>query len=186
VKTAPFTWTVNAVPTISAPTPQATTVTPLAPVSLSMGAQVSSGTGPFTYSAAGLPSWLTINGSTGAITGTAPASNTDVPITVKVTDASGVSATTPTFTWHVSDLRLAIPDYNIGTGTSVSTSLPSYTSGGRSTYSYAVTAGKPLWLTVSSAGAVSGKATAGSWTVKTTVTDSAGASVTANWNITVT
>ena len=49
------------------------------------------GIGPYTYSATGLPSWLMLNTSTGALTGT-PTSSGSFSINVTVKDSSGATA----------------------------------------------------------------------------------------------
>lgn len=57
---------------------------------LNIDASVTSGEAPLSYSAAGLPAWASIDGSTGLITGTAPAVTADTDfagITVTVTDS---------------------------------------------------------------------------------------------------
>ncbi len=79
---------------------------------VSVSASATGGTAPYTFSAAGLPSGLTINASTGAITGTPTAAATST-ITVTVRDA-GSPATTDSATF-----RLAVAGG--GTGTTPST-----------------------------------------------------------------
>ncbi|MFS8198908.1 M4 family metallopeptidase [Streptomyces sp. CWNU-52B] len=68
-------------------------------VSLQVSAS-SSNSGSLTYAATGLPTGLSISGSTGAITGTPTAAGT-YSTTVTVTDSTGASATA-SFTWTVS------------------------------------------------------------------------------------
>ncbi|MET9735495.1 M4 family metallopeptidase [Streptomyces sp. NPDC006458] len=60
---------------------------------------VSTNPGALSYAATGLPAGLSINASTGLISGTASAVTTS-PVTVTVTDSSGSTATTQ-FTWRV-------------------------------------------------------------------------------------
>jgi hypothetical protein len=50
------------------------------------------GVAPYTYSKVAGPSWLSVNASTGAITGTPDATGTGVTVTVSVTDANGGTA----------------------------------------------------------------------------------------------
>jgi hypothetical protein len=52
------------------------------------------GTAPFAYSATGLPAWATLNASTGAISGTPPATGYEatIPVTFTVTDRNSASA----------------------------------------------------------------------------------------------
>lgn len=96
--TTPFTVVVNPAPTIADPGNQ----TALEGTADSLAASVSGGTGPYTYSAANLPAWLSINPNTGLISGTAPATTQNATgITVTVRDSSGISATTAAFSWLV-------------------------------------------------------------------------------------
>ena len=97
---AVFAVTVNAAPSIT--TPETQVVAPGVADSLNVAALARGGTAPLTYSAANLPSWLTLNTSTGLISGTAPATSiTTTGITVTVRDVFGISATTNPFTWIV-------------------------------------------------------------------------------------
>jgi type II secretory pathway pseudopilin PulG len=68
---------------------------------------VSGGARPLTWSATGLPAGLSINTSTGVISGTPTTSQTR-SVTVTVTEADG-RATSVTFTWQVLTLALADP-----------------------------------------------------------------------------
>ena len=61
----------------------------------------SGGISPYTYSASGLPTGLTISASSGLISGT-PTLSTPFTLTVTVTDLSGASATSAVFNWTVS------------------------------------------------------------------------------------
>ncbi len=63
-------------------------------VALTSGAMtVTGGTAPYTFSVSGtLPAGLTLNASTGAVTGTATAAGS---FSIKVTDANGIAATGP-------------------------------------------------------------------------------------------
>ena len=67
-----------------------------------MAGLTTGGTAPLSYSATNLPSWLTLNTSTGAIAGTAPEhAGTTTGIILTVTDALGVSASSAAFSWIV-------------------------------------------------------------------------------------
>jgi hypothetical protein len=89
------------------------------------------GTPPYTWSATGLPAGLTINPTTGAITGT-PTAVGSGPVTVTATDSGTLSAST-TFTWTVtappvgcsgSGQKLVNPGFEAGrTGWSASTGV---------------------------------------------------------------
>jgi len=97
---ASFTVTVNAAPSITSPGNQ--TVAQGAADSLNVAALTAGGTAPLTYSATNLPTWLTLNASTGAIAGTAPnTASTTTGIILTVTDALGVSASSAAFSWIV-------------------------------------------------------------------------------------
>ncbi|OKJ13939.1 hypothetical protein AMK19_11310 [Kitasatospora sp. CB01950] len=67
--------------------------------SVSLQIQASGGTAPLSYSATGLPAGLSINASTGLISGTATTSGGS-SVTVTVKDAAGKTAST-TFSWTV-------------------------------------------------------------------------------------
>jgi type II secretory pathway pseudopilin PulG len=95
-----FTVTVNAAPGVASPGNQ--TVAPGAGVNLSIAGLSTGGTAPLTYSAVSLPSWLTLNTSTGAITGTAPNTpGTTTGIVLAVRDSFGVSASSTAFSWTI-------------------------------------------------------------------------------------
>ncbi len=99
---APFSVVVNPLPTLSTPGDQLT-APGAAAAALNISNRLTGGTGAFTYSAsANLPAWLTLNPSTGIITGTAPATSSVVSgIVVTVVDGYGKSASTPAFSWAV-------------------------------------------------------------------------------------
>ena len=157
---------------------------------------VSGGTSPYKYSASGLPSGLSINGATGAITGTPAASSVGATtVTIQVTDS-----TTPTAQTATANLQISIAAAVAGKVTITTTSLPGGTSG--VAYSAAITAtggitpytfsasGLPSGLTISSTtGAITGTTTAiGTAAVSVTVTDSTQPSMltaTANLSITI-
>ena len=132
------------------------------------------GTTPYTWSATGLPANLTINSSTGAISGTPTAAGTS-SVTVTVTDA-----TSPTHLSASSTLSLTIgPAFSITTA-----SLPAGSAGvdysatvagvgGTTPYTWSAT-GLPANLTINpTTGAISGvPAASGTSTVHVTLTDS--------------
>jgi hypothetical protein len=145
--------------------------------SLDLSALVSGGTGSYTYSATGLPSWLSLNATTGLISGTAPSSKSTTTVTVKATDAMGVSVTSASFKWFVTDLASSVDDQTTYVGASVSLDLDTFSTGGTSPYTYTAS-GLPSWLTLNSSnGKVTGSApnTVGSTkNITVTVTDSIG------------
>jgi hypothetical protein len=142
------------------------------------------GTTPYAFSATGLPSGLTINSSTGAITGTpAPSAAGTATVAVTVTDA-----TQPTKQTATANLVLTVNAVSGGSGQLAITtaSLPNGTvgasysasiaaSGGTTPYAFSAT-GLPSGLAISaSTGAISGTPAAsatGTVSVTFTVTDS--------------
>jgi hypothetical protein len=184
---APFTWTVHAAPTMGSPGNQ--TVRGGTAASLNVSGQAASGTAPYTYSATGLPAWLTINSSTGVISGTAPtARSLTSGITVSATDSAGVVATSSSFQWFVSYPSIAIADEVSKTGVAASIDLDNYSTGGVAPYTYVIT-NKPAWLTYNTTSHVLSGTTFSSGTtfnVTVTATDAAGSAVTApafDWRV---
>jgi hypothetical protein len=136
---------------------------------------VTGGTAPYTYSIVGtLPAGLTLNTSTGAVTGTPTASGT---FTVKVTDAVGNSATSCMITIH-GPLSVTCAAINTGDVGLPFNSGPMTVTGGTAPYTYSIVGTLPAGLTLNtSTGAVTGTPTAaGTFTVK--VTDALGNSST--------
>lgn len=132
----------------------------------------SGGTPPYVWSASGLPSNLTMNSSTGAITGTPSAAGTS-PVSLTVKDAISQSVTVTL------SLRINLKDQlTITTGSLPSASLnTAYTaaataSGGVPPYTWSA-AGLPAGLQINPAGVISGTpTTVGTSTVTLTVSDS--------------
>ena len=153
--------------------------------------QTNGGTSPVTWSLSQgtLPAGLSLNASTGAITGTPTTTGTST-FTVQASDSSVPTAQTAT-------KQLSI---QIGAGVSITTtSLPngtvgtSYTAtnlsatGGVSPYTWSVTAGAlPGGLTLSSTGQITGQPTvSGTFNFTAKVTDADGGTSTANLSIVV-
>jgi type II secretory pathway pseudopilin PulG len=189
VKTsAVFTWTVNPALVLTYPGNQ--TVRGGIGDTLDLSTLIAGGTSPYTYSAIGLPAWLTLNTSTGLISGTAPSARSVTSgITVSVRDSANVLKTSAAFSWIVTFPSIAIPDQVTVVNTVVSVNLDTYTSGGTPPYSYTIT-NKPAWLTYTAGTHVlSGTAPAAigsTAAVTVTVTDSLGAVVTSlpfNWQV---
>ncbi len=136
---------------------------------------VTGGTAPYTYSIVGtLPPGLTLNTSTGAVTGTPTAAGT---FTVKVTDAVGNSSTSCMITIN-GPLQVTCQAINTGDVGVPFNSGPMTVTGGTAPYTYSIVGTLPPGLTLNtSTGAVTGTPTAaGTFTVK--VTDAAGESST--------
>jgi hypothetical protein len=163
--------------------------------SYSMTVTVTGGTAPFVFGATGLPSGISINSSTGVISGFTNASAGDSTVYLSVTDTASVSSYR-SFTFSVrSPLALAGAAMNRG-GSGVvycpqSTSGCSSTgngyqiaaSGGQTPYSYSITSGSlPSGLSMSSSGLVSGTpapstpANGGSYSFNVVATDALGQS----------
>ncbi len=137
---------------------------------------VSGGSGPYTFSASGLPSYLTLS-SSGALTGTAPVMSAgSVPFQITVTDANGTS-----ITQNVT-LQIVPPAVLLTT-----TSLPNATeqkpfsamlqaAAGTGPFTFSAVQ-LPSWLTLSPAGLLSGTppvGTAGGYNLAFNVQDSRG------------
>ncbi len=161
-------------------------------VSLSLSASYS-GSSSLTYSALGLPAGLTINSSTGAITGTAAIGDAaNGPYDVTVQAQVSAYAAQQNFTWTInSPITLTLPaDQTTTEGSSGSLSLSATDSISGSTLTYAAL-GLPTGLKISaSTGAISGTVAAGTagigpYSVTVVAEDGTySAAQTFNWNIT--
>ena len=156
---------------------------------------VNGGRSPFTFSATGLPSGLSINAITGTIGGT-PAATGTATITITVTDS-----TKPTSQTATAQLSLTIVAGQSGTLSITTTSLPSGTvgasysgtvtaTGGITPYAFTAT-GLPSGFTMNAAsGTITGNPTqadVGPTTVTVTVTDATQPTAqTASANLTLT
>ena len=168
---ASFTWTVAALPAL-APTTQAWD--PNLPVSYQV--PLTGGLAPFTWTATGLPAGLSINSTTGLITGTkpvnAPATNTAIKVTVVDKNSKSATATFQ-LNWKVavqfpnSTTPIALDKDAQYTGNVIGY-------GGTAPYTWSA-ADMPSGLTIDSAGKVTGKVSGTTrYVVKLTVTDSKG------------
>ncbi|GAA4208948.1 hypothetical protein GCM10022289_33650 [Pedobacter jeongneungensis] len=144
------------------------------------------GTGPYTYTATGVPPGLTFNPATREITGTPTQPGTyNIPVTV--VDANG-NTLTSNYTVKITD-PLLLPTATLAdgtTGTVYTTQIIPTATGGTTPYTYSAT-GLPPGLTFNPATkAITGTpTTAGTYTVPVTVTDADGKTVTTNYSITV-
>lgn len=162
----------------TSPLPTAT-----AGVAYSTTFQAGGGTGVYTFSAPGLPSWLSLNASTGVLAGTPPASG---PVTFQVTFTdNGTQHLTQPFTLPV------IAGVNITTtsplgaaSVGVPYKLNFAAAGGTPGYTWTAT-GLPGWLSLTSAGLLSGTPPNGSVAAsfQVTATDSAGHAATGTFSL---
>jgi Putative Ig domain/PLD-like domain len=147
-------------------------------------------TGSLSYAASGLPKGLSINSSTGVISGTASTAGT-YNVTVTGTDSTGPSGSA-TFTWTVGSragdtVTVTNPGSQSGTaGTAASLQIQASDSASGQTLTYSAS-GLPAGLSIgSSTGLISGTPTAaGTSTVTVTATDTTGASGSASFTWTI-
>jgi len=188
--TASFTLTVN--PKVTATQAIAsksltvnTAATPFTPVT------GSGGTGTLSYSVSPvLPAGLSLNSSTGAITGTPTTASAATSYTVTVTDQNGATATA-SFTLTVNPAvtaTQAIASKSLTVNTAATPFTPVTGSGGTAPLSYSISPALPAGLSInSSTGAITGTPTVvsavTSYTV--TVTDANSATATASFSLTV-
>ena len=146
-------------------------------------------TGSLSYKASGLPAGLSINSTTGVISGTTKTAGTS-SVTVTGTDSTGPSGSA-TFTWTIgttsNTVTVTNPGSQTGTvGTTASLQIAATDSGSGQTLTYSAT-GLPAGLSISSAtGLISGTpTTAATSSVTVTATDTTGASgsATLSWTI---
>jgi Putative Ig domain/PLD-like domain len=146
-------------------------------------------TGTLTYSASGLPTGLSINSTTGVISGTATKAGT-YTVTVTGKDSTGPTGSA-TYTWNVGTATNTVTVTNpgsqtgtVGTAASLQISASDSASGQTLTYS---ASGLPAGLSISSTtGLISGTpTTAGSSSATVTATDTTGAKGSASFTWTV-
>ena len=145
------------------------------------------GTPPYTWTAGGLPPGLFLNSASGAISGTLLAGGNYL-VTVVLRDASNSTATAQ-FALVVGAPPLSIaPSSNLPTGTvGVPYTGFIFANGGTGSYTFSLGGGNlPDGLTLSSVGFVSGTPkTPGRFSFSVLVTDSAGATASAGFTITI-
>jgi Putative Ig domain len=187
-----FTWTVTAakhVVTMTNPGTQSTVLNTATSLQIHATDSVTS---TLTYVAAGLPNGLTINASTGLISGTPTAVGSYTPA-ISVSDPTGATAAV-SFTWTITAATppaRTVTVINPGNQSSVRGSQAGLqlkaTDSVASTLTYQA-AGLPTGLTInSSTGLILGTpTTTGSYSVTVTATDPAGTKGTASFNWTIT
>ena len=149
-----------------------------------------SATGSLSYAATGLPAGLSLNSTTGVISGTPTTAGTS-SVTVTGTDSTGPTGSA-TFTWDVTSktanvVTVTNPGSQTGTvGTAASLQISATDSASGQTLTYSAT-GLPAGLSISSSsGLISGTpTTAGTSSVTVTATDTTGASGSATFTWTI-
>jgi hypothetical protein len=146
-------------------------------------------TGSLSYKASGLPAGLSINSTTGVISGTTKTAGTS-SVTVTGTDSTGPSGSA-SFTWTIgttsNTVTVTNPGSQTGTvGTAASLQIAATDSASGQTLTYSAT-GLPAGLSISSTtGLISGTpTTAGSSSVTVTAKDTTGASGSASFTWTI-
>jgi hypothetical protein len=147
-------------------------------------------TGSLSYAASGLPKGLSINSSTGVISGTTSTAGT-YNVTLTGTDSTGPSGSA-TFTWTVGStstntVTVTNPGSQTGTvGTATSLQIHATDSASGPTLTYSAS-GLPAGLTIgATTGLISGTpTTAGTSTAKVTATDTTGATGSASFTFAI-
>ena len=147
--------------------------------------ETTGGTAPVTFavSAGSLPAGLSLNTSTGAISGT-PTAAGSFAFTIRATDAHGVTAT-QAYSGEVT-AALAITTTSLGSATMGQTYTGGVAAaGGKAPYAFTAS-GLPPGLSIDAGGAIAGTPTAaGPYSVTVQVTDADGAHVSQTMSITV-
>jgi Putative Ig domain len=173
-----YTLLVNPAPVISPASLAAATQSE----SYSQTFSVSNGTAPFTWSASGLPSWLTFTAATATLSGTAASGS--YSFTIKVTDVNGVAAST-LYTLLVNPAPVISPATLAATTQGAAYSQTFSVSTGTAPFTWSAS-GLPSWLTFTAATAtLSGTAASGSYSFTIKVTDVNGVAASTLYTLTV-
>jgi prepilin-type N-terminal cleavage/methylation domain-containing protein len=186
IGTAAFSWTVSPVLALTSPgsrtTGIGTTVSVSVPQTGGAAPLAWSVTAPAGWGSTGLPPGLTIDDTTGVISGVPTTSGSNT-VTVTAVDALGKTASV-SFLWTVPTLQVTSPGaQTVAVGTATTLQLAS--TGGTTPYTWSAT-GLPAGLTISSTGKITGTPTAGSrYLVTAQVKDATGAIAAAVFSWTV-
>jgi hypothetical protein len=159
--------------------------------SATISASGGSGTYTFAVTAGSLPSWLTLNGSTGVLSGTATTTGSST-FTITATDShtSGLTGSQAYTLTVIAASSLTLAPVTLGNATANSAySATISATGGSGTYTFAVTNGNlPSWLTLNgTTGLLSGTPTTmGSSSFAITATDAHTSSLTGSQAYTLT
>ena len=183
---ASFSWTINpaAGNTVTVTNPGNQTGTSGTAANLQISA-TDSGNSALTYSATNLPAGLTINSSTGLISGTPTTAGTS-NVTVTATDTTNASGST-SFSWTIHNtVTVTNPGNQTGTSGTAANLQISATDSGGATLTYGAT-GLPAGLSINASnGLISGTPTTGAnYSVTVTVTDTTSASGSAAFSWTI-
>ncbi|MFG1995645.1 putative Ig domain-containing protein [Actinoplanes sp. NPDC048988] len=177
--TASFSWVTATAPSIKNPGTQTAAVG--SGVSTTMTA--TGGTTPYTWAATGLPAGLSINASTGVISGT-PTTTGTFSATATATD-SGKRVGTVAFSWTVAAALTVVAPGNRQVIAGQATTLSMTAAGGAAPYTWTAT-GLPAGLSIRDSGVISGTAQqAGSATVTVTASDAGNRTASASFTLTV-
>jgi hypothetical protein len=150
--------------------------------------QATGGAPPYTWSATGLPSGVTLSATTGRISGT-PSTTTRISLsaTLTVKDSAGASASTPVTGTVAAPIAINNLLFKSQSGTvGKAYQLQLGATGGVTPYSWSATNLPPGLTIAADTGLISGTpTTAGSYSVVATVTDPAGGSDTMNLSYTI-
>ena len=177
-----FTWTTGTAPVVAVLAAPGTRANTLNTAVSGISHSASGGTTPYVWSATGLPTGLSINTSTGAVTGTPTAAGT-YAVRVIAASAAKIPSAPLTYSWNVATaLTVTTPATQQAT-IGQSSSLTVNPLGGTAPYAWSAT-GLPTGLSINDkTGVVSGTPTTGGTSAtKVTITDAFGRTVTASFS----
>ena len=152
---------------------------------LSFPATGGQGAGTYTWSASGLPAGLSINASTGAVTGTPTSAVQGASVTVQASDGIGSGSVTTSITIDPAISNITLSPTSGTAGSAYSGTLSA--SGGSGSYSWTAS-GLPSWLSLSGnklTGTVpSGTTSSTTYSFSVTATDGLGGTATQTLTIT--